>query len=190
MDRKELKSMAKQQITGNIAMYFLASLIAGALISLSGIIVLGPVIISPLLVMGLVYISLDIRNGNGVKLGRIFTAFEDFGRTWCTFFLSELFTFLWTLLFIIPGIIKSLSYSMAPYIIAENPDISASDAIKKSMRMMEGHKGELFVLRLSFIGWILLGLITFGLVYIYVDPYMSLSEVNFYYKIKSEPYND
>ncbi len=101
-------------------------------------------------------------------------------------FLSGLFIGLWTLLLIIPGIIKSYSYAMANYIMAENPEISALDAITKSRKLMDGHKFELFVLDLSFFFWYLLVAITFGLAMIYVGPYMEAAKTNFYLNIKSK----
>ncbi len=202
MNRQEIKLLAKEQIKGNIFMYFVASLIVSVIIgaistlgangsivgsrittniSLSSI---ADVIVAPVLMMGLTYIALDIRNGLGVKIERVFNGFYDFVRVWCTNFLVGLFTILWTLLFIIPGIVKGLGYSMAPYIIAENKDVSATEAIKKSTAMMYGHKWELFVLHLSFIGWYLLVPLTLGLIFIYLSPYIKLAEVNFYDRIK------
>lgn len=183
MDRTALKAMAKEQIRGNVWMFLLCTLIVGALSAvIPGV---ATVIIGPVLAMGLTYVELDIRSGKGVELGRLFDPFHDFGRVWVTNFCIGLFTFLWSLLFFIPGIVKSYSYSMAPYIIAENPDVSATEAITMSRRMMDGHKWELFVLDLSFIGWWLLCCITFGLASIYVAPYMAVTRVNFYDSIKN-----
>ena len=101
-------------------------------------------------------------------------------------FLSALFVLLWSLLFIIPGIIKAYSYSMSTYIMAEDPSISSLDAITKSKEMMKGHKFELFVLDLSFIFWHLLGSITFGFAYIYIFPYIEATKANFYLKLKEK----
>ena len=87
-----------------------------------------------------------------------------------------LFTALWSMLFVIPGIIKGLSYSLTPYILAKYPEVPAKDALKLSMRFMNGRKGELFVLGLSFIGWCILAGLTFGILGIfYVIPYMSIT---------------
>lgn len=91
-----------------------------------------------------------------------------------------LYTFLWSLLFIIPGIIKGLSYSMAPFIAKENPNLTAEEAIQASMKIMDGNKMKLFLLFLGFIGWILLGMITFGIAFLFVTPYMQLAEAAFY----------
>lgn len=94
--------------------------------------------------------------------------------------LQNIFIFLWTLLFIIPGIVASLSYSQAFYILADNDDISALDAIRQSKQMMKGYKGRLFCLELSFIGWALLCVLTFGIGYIFLAPYVQTSFANFH----------
>ncbi len=77
--------------------------------------------------------------------------------------LSTIYIFLWTLLLIIPGIIKSYSYALTPYILVEHPEMSANEAIEESMRLMDGHKFDLFYLQLSFIGWAILSILSLGL---------------------------
>lgn len=94
--------------------------------------------------------------------------------------------FAWTLLFIIPGIIKSFSYAMTPYILYNEPELSAWKAIKKSKAMMKGHKFDLFYLYLSFIGWILLAVLTLGIGLIWLLPYMQCSIAEFYRDVKSQ----
>ena len=87
----------------------------------------------------------------------------------------------------IPGIIKSIAYSMTPYILADCPNVTARDALKLSMRMTAGHKGKLFVLGLSFIGWMLLSAITFYILYIvYTGPYMYATFSGFYLELKEQ----
>ncbi len=98
-----------------------------------------------------------------------------------------LFVFLWALLFIIPGIIKAISYAMTQYILADCPNVKATDALKLSMRMMKGHKWEYFVFGLSFIGWILLSVITLGLAAaFYTEPYMHSSTAQYYLEVRNE----
>lgn len=98
--------------------------------------------------------------------------------------LIALFTLLWSCLFIIPGIIASFAYSQAFYILADNDNISPYEAIKLSREMMRGHKWKLFCLMLSFIGWILLSCITFGIGFIFLQPYMETAYTNFYEYIR------
>lgn len=98
--------------------------------------------------------------------------------------LISIFTFLWSILFIIPGIIAALSYSMAYYIYAENQDKMPMDYINESKQMMKGYKMDLFIFILSFIGWMLLSVVTFGIALIYVIPYVSISEAIYYDELK------
>lgn len=90
------------------------------------------------------------------------------------------FIFLWTLLLIIPGIIAAYRYSMAPYLMAQNPNLGVMEAINMSKKMMMGHKGRLFILELSFIGWAILCVFTLGIGYLWLFPYMNASEAAFY----------
>ena len=93
---------------------------------------------------------------------------------------------LWFLLLIVPGIIKSFSYAMTPFILEENPELSANEAIDRSRAMMKGHKFDLFWLFLSFIGWIILAAIPFGLGFLWLTPYMETSVAAFYEDIKAD----
>jgi len=98
-----------------------------------------------------------------------------------------LWVFLWSLLLIVPGIVKAISYSMTPYILAECPNVPAMEALKLSMRMTEGHKGKLFVAGLSFIGWILLSALTLYILYIvHVGPYMEATFAGYYLELRNE----
>ena len=118
---------------------------------------------------------------NGFKL-----TFRNFWHNVWVCFLMALKVFLWTLLFIIPGIYKALCYSMAPFIAVEHPELSASEAIAMSRRMTKGHVFDLLWLELSFIGWILLGFITLGIGYFWLMPYMTTSVAAFYCDLKAE----
>ena len=102
-----------------------------------------------------------------------------------TMFVKDLYLFLWSLLFVIPGIVKSYSYRMVPYILSENPGISTKEAIDLSREMMDGNKWKAFVLDLSFIGWILLSVLTLGILAIfYVNPYMEATNAELYHALK------
>jgi uncharacterized membrane protein len=101
--------------------------------------------------------------------------------------LQNLFIALWSLLFVIPGIVKAYSYAMTFYILNDNPGMSATDAIKQSRSMMNGHKLDLFLLHLSFIGWILLSVLTFGILAIFLEPYIKAANFAFYENLKKQP---
>ena len=121
--------------------------------------------------------------------GLIASAYKDgnFGKIFVTMFLRDLFRALWTLLFIIPGIVKSYSYRMVPYLLADHPEMSATEIITMSREMMNGHKWNAFVLDLSFIGWHLLATITCGLVGIfYVNPYVQATNAELYMALSTK----
>ena len=116
---------------------------------------------------------------------RPFQAFKDYGRYLGTSLLMTVYVFLWSLLLIIPGIVKGYAYAMTPYIMHEHPELSASECIDCSKKMMKGHKWRLFLLDLSFIGWLLLCVLTLGILTLWVQPWMECSHVSFYEQLKS-----
>ena len=120
-----------------------------------------------------------------VGLGELGYGFKkDYLRVVKTMFLKDLFLVLWSCLFLIPGIIKSYSYRMVPYILAQEPEMGAREAIDRSRAMMDGHKWRAFLLDLSFIGWIFLSAITMGIVGIfYVFPYIEATNAELYYAL-------
>ena len=121
---------------------------------------------------------------NSFKIG-----FSNWAHNVWGMFLMGLFIFLWTLLLIIPGIVKALAYSLVPYILVDKPERSANEAINRSKAMMKGHKFDLFYLYLSFIGWIFLAILTLGIGLLWVIPYMQTSMAAFYLDVKND-YNN
>ena len=109
---------------------------------------------------------------------------ELFSRVLTTTLLYYVYVFLWSLLLLIPGCIKAYSYAMTPYILKDNPEMKNNAAIEESMRMMDGHKLELFLLDLSFIGWAILSLLTCCIGFLWLVPYMNMARVNFYEDLK------
>ena len=101
-------------------------------------------------------------------------------------FLMIIFIMLWSLLLVIPGIIKAYSYAMTPYILEEHPELSANAAIDRSRAMMKGHKFDLFWLQLSFIGWGILAVVTCGIGFFWLAPYMDTAQAAFYRDLKDE----
>ena len=123
------------------------------------------------------------------NVGQVFYGFQGgrYSRTVSIMFRKGLYIFLWSFLLWIPGIIKTYSYMMVPYIIAENSDLDSKRVFKISRKMMRGHKWEAFVLGLSFLGWNLLGAFTGGILNIfYVNPYMYATYAEFYSAVKAE----
>ena len=142
------------------------------------------IIITPAFSLRLIRVYLNVIKGNHPKAGDSFCGFDDFWSAFKVTFLVGLFTFLWSLLFVIPGIIKSFSYSMSTYILAENKGKPALECINESKAMTNGHKMDLFVLGLSFIGWGFLCVITLGIASIWVIPYMQATYTNAYNSLK------
>ena len=119
--------------------------------------------------------------------GEIKNGFSQYARNVGAMLLREIFQVLWTLLFIIPGIVKAYSYRMVPYILAEDPSCGAREAITRSRRMMNGHKWDTFVLDLSFIGWYLLSVLTLGILLIFwVNPYHYNTDAALYEQLRNE----
>ena len=112
--------------------------------------------------------------------------FNNWSRNVGGMLLMTIYTVLWTLCLIVPGIIKSFSYALTPFILNEEPELSADEAIELSMKMMDGHKMELFLLYLSFIGWYLLALLTCGIGFLWLMPYVYTSQAAFYEDVKAE----
>ena len=130
----------------------------------------------------LVYLVKFVRK-EPYELKDLFSQFSKFWPIFALNFLVGLFAFLWSLLFIIPGIIAAISYSMAMLIMVDGEE-DAMECIRKSKAMMKGYKWDYVVFQLSFILWHLLGMITFGLAYIYVGPYLSVAEILYYEDLK------
>ena len=123
-----------------------------------------------------------------VDLENLFDGFRGgrYTRVFCAIFLVNLFTFLWALLLIIPGIMKAFSYALTPYIVMDEPELTARQAITRSCEIMEGRRWKLFCLSLSFIGWGILCILTFGIGILWLVPYMNASVAAFYEDARAE----
>lgn len=184
MNRKELKDRAKQSLTGNWGTVIVGLLIYGIIVSFLSSIGIGSFIIG-LIGVGYIALYLDLLRGKKPTLESSLAAItENIGTKFIATLLVMLYTFLWSLLFIIPGIIKSYSYAMTSYILLDRPELSPTEALKESEKMMDGHKMELFLLDLSFIGWILLSMLTCGILLFYVEPWMMAAKSAFYLELK------
>lgn len=189
--RAQLKDYAKQIIEGRLGILFLCNLVVFVCCMVLNVPVVGiaaAIAFIPCIEYGILYVYYNLTEGMQPSVADIFMPFKEQGfylKVLGTYWLTILFTFLWSLLFFIPGIIKALSYSMAPYIINENRNMTASEAITESRRLMNHHKAELFFLSLSFIGWFLLTSVTFGLVGIYAVPYYQATMAAYYKYIKA-----
>lgn len=144
-----------------------------------------PLILSGPFSVGLAIFSLALSRGEQADMQQLFSGFQKhFGVSVAAYILVGIFVLLWTLLLIIPGIIAAMSYSMTYYIIADENETDPFAAIKKSKKMMDGNKWKLACLSARFIGWMLLCILTFGIGYFWLGPYMNISYAKFYDDLK------
>ena len=174
----ELRAQAREALRGKWPMAAVAALIYSAIAGgLSSIPFIGWI--------GSLLVGL-FRGAEEVDLGVLFAGFQEYSRILSTKLLQAVYTFLWSLLLLIPGIIKYYSYGMTDYILKDEPELCNNAAIERSMAMMEGNKMKLFLLDLSFIGWAILCLFTFGLGFFVLQPYMQVARAAFYEDLKAQ----
>lgn len=183
---RDFRREAWQKLSGNwgtmIAITLVFSLISSVCAGLAYIYVgaIAEIVLIGPLTLGVTIANINLIRKGEVEFTSMFDGFKNFVSALCAYLLVVIFTFLWRLLFVIPGIIKSYSYSMTMYILADHPEMGANDARKASIRLMKGNKWRLFCLQFSFIGWILLSMLTFGILMIWISPYMKAAEAAFY----------
>jgi uncharacterized membrane protein len=186
---RDLMTLARKQLKGMWGLGVGVTIITYAIsIGLSLIPKVGGIInyiITGPFAIGIAMFYLTVtRKQHEPRVGQIFEGFNYFGSGFVAFLLMTIFIILWALLLIIPGIIACLSYSMTYFILAENPQTRGLDAIHKSKEMMKGHRWKLFCLGLRFIGWVILGLLSLGIGFLWITPYFLTSCANFYKDIK------
>ena len=154
----------------------------GGLLSVGVITTLFQIFVGNVLRVGSARFFLESRSiGQAAPIETMLTGFRyEYSKVVLTLFLQQLFITLWSLLFVIPGIVKSYEYRMIPYLLAEDPEITREEAFARSRQLMEGHKMEAFVLDLSFIGWYLLGALCCGIGLYFVTPYVEATYAEFY----------
>lgn len=148
------------------------------LMSMVGLIIGGPIY------FGVAGHFLRLARREPAEFTDLFSGFSLFKTNFLVHILTLIFTILWALLLIVPGIIAAIKYSMAYYIVNDNPELSAMEAINLSKEMMYGHKMRFFEMWLSFLGWFILGVVTMGLGMIYAIPYYRAAKANFYLDLK------
>ena len=186
----ELMSQAKESLSGNWGIAIGTFIVYAILTSvLQFIPFLGPIVgivIGGPFALGIIIFAKNIANGEDAKLEQIFDGFKNFGTALATYLLTAVFVFLWMLLLIIPGIIMGLAYSQAMYIISDDPEIGAYEAISKSRKMMDGFKLKLFGMGLMFFGLSLLCVLTLGIGFFWLMPFASVTMVKFYQDVKAD----
>ncbi|MBR0435069.1 MAG: DUF975 family protein [Lachnospiraceae bacterium] len=183
----EYRRQSKEMLSGKWGIAIGVSVIFAIILTASGTTLVGPLIIGGALTVGYMRFFMRGFRDNELEFGDLFSAFDNnFSSTLFMYLLMNLFIFLWSLLLVIPGIIASYAYSMAPMILADNPEMGGYEALQASKELMRGKKGKLFLLHLSFIGWILLSIPTLGILMLWVAPWMEAATVAFYEDVKGE----
>lgn len=200
MDRVEIKKWAKEKVKGHIWELLVPILVAGILtgftvgqeytmeggtFKVEGGYNLG--IFFYFVQVGLIYFMIKFINDEDHNFKDLFHFANDYVRIFLVNLLQLVFIVLWTLCFIVPGVIKAFAYALVPYLLADDKykDLGYRDILKKSEEMMNGHKMDYFVFCLSFIGWFLLIPLTLGLIAIWFVPYMTTAQVKFLNDIKT-----
>ena len=198
MNLAELRAEARKSLAGNwnwAALLTLLSIVIGVVIRYL-LDDLGQPLID-LLSISLAFTFLDLAD-DGTKENNYFTAlFAAFTRdrilpVFINWLLSTIFICLWSLLLIVPGIIKTLAYSQSQFIVKDMVDsgqeVDATEAISKSRQLMNGHKGEYLLLQLTFIGWAILGCLSLGIGFLWISPYIHVTNAKYYRKLAGDQF--
>lgn len=190
-ENEVLMKMAKESLSGQwglaIGTFIIYFLVVGAIqlpsvffpfTGLLNLIIVGP------MAVGVSYFSLSLSRRQQANVGQIFSGFYNFGNTLGAYLLMVLFVLLWSILLIIPGIIAAFSYSLTFFILAEDTSISPMQALDKSKAMMDGYKAKLFRLYLRFLPWALLCVLTLGIGFFWLIPWIQVTFAKFYDDIK------
>jgi uncharacterized membrane protein len=189
LENLDIMTFARSRLTRNwgvsvatFLVYLVITLGLGAIPIIGWI--AGFIIAGPLLV-GLHGFSLAVTRGNEATVEQLFGGFPFFANGLVAYILALVFTCLWTLLLIVPGIMAALSYSMTFFILADQKELSGLEAIRRSKAMMCGHRWRFSCLLGRFTGWLLLGIITCGIGFLWVGPYIMVSVAKFYEDIRA-----
>lgn len=191
LSRSEIKNRAKTMLGNNIfGQLWMMALVACLIVSaLTGATFVLAILLTGSLSYGLAYIFLGLSRGSGsVNLNNLLNGFTgDFGGTLLIGLMTSIFTALWSLLLVVPGIVKAYAYSMAYYIKVDHPEYDWKQCMDESQRIMRGYKGALFTLDLSFIGWYIVGGLCLGVGILWVVPYHQAARAVFYENLMSKP---
>lgn len=188
---RDLTASARAALSGHWTTAVLAFLLYTVVIVIAQIIpfagiVIGFLVTGPLIVgISGLFLSLFRREEERLSPVRIFDGFNNYLNTFLLYLLYLVFVILWSILLIIPGIVAAFSYAMCYFIMADDPTISPLEAIRQSKAMMRGNRWKLFCLYLRFIGWALLCVVTLGIGYLWLWPYMLTSLAAFYEDLKA-----
>lgn len=183
-DYVAMMRQAKARLAGHWTDAVVATLIYVAILGAASFTYVGSLIIVGPMTLGYVIYLMSLADTSGSDYNLLFVGFHRFAETLVAGLLVTLAASIGFALLIVPGIIVSLGFSMTFFIMADDKDISGIDAMKQSWEMMQGHKWELFCLMIRFIGWYLLCLLTFGIGSLWLQPYVTVTQLNFYRQLR------
>ena len=182
---KDLMKQAREALSGRWGLALGTFILYMLIMAASGTVFIGTLLIGGAFAVGISTFGLSIARKEEARLEMIFSGFKNFGNALILYLLIAIFVFLWTLLLIIPGIIAQISYAMAYFIMSDEPNIGAMDAINKNKKMMYGYKWKYFCLCCRFIGWFILGVLSLGIGFLWIVPYLNISFAEFYEDVKA-----
>lgn len=187
-NNQTLKEHALQSLSGKwsivLITFFFYSLISIGTAFIPGVGNFIGIFINGPLSFGISFFTLRLSKNQPVSISQLFEGFNHFSIALSAAVLVGIYTVLWALLLIVPGIMAAVSYSQIYYILAENPSMSAMEALNESKAMMKGHKARFFGLVLSFAGWFVLALLSAGIGFLWLSPYFNLTLTKFYEDLK------
>jgi len=197
-NRIELKQLAKDQLKGKWGNAVLITFVYAILTGIVGSITrripsLGvfSILLSAPLSIGLLIAYINfVKTSSKLQIEDLFSGFKIYLKALGIYLWNVLWIVLWSMLFLIPGIIKAIAYSQSMYIIADNQNVKVRDAMKTSIKMTQGYKGDIFVMFLSFLGWGLLCILSLGIGFLWLIPYMNTSFTNLFFKLKEMSIKD
>lgn len=196
MGIKEIKQWAKEKVNGKrltilVALIILSALSGYSVVNdkdglLSSLLSIAMSLLLFIVTVGYAKFMLNFVNDKEYNLNQLWSYFGDWKNLATVWIHETIMIFLYFLLLIVPGIIKTISYSLVPYILVDDPNMSSGDVLDLSSKMMNGHKMDYFKLELSFIGWHLLAVLTLGILEIWIAPYQATAMTKFLSEVKSE----
>ena len=194
LENREYMKKAREQLKGKwtnaVLITLLYFIIVGAAGSISKVGWLISLVITGPIMLGYYSFFIGIARNENIKLEILFQYFSRFSQAFVTYILMVIIVLLWTLLLIVPGIIAALGYSQTFFLLTEDENIRGMEAIRESKDMMMGQKWKLFCLFMRFLGWIVLGILSLGIGFLWVGPYIMTSAANFYIDLKNRNQNN
>lgn len=190
MKAKDFRRIANEKVNAQITNSVIVYLLFFALMGISTPTGIGAFILAGPATLGLTIFIIKVSKREKAEIEDTFKGFNTFVPALVLWILQQIFVFLWSLLFIFPGIVKHYAYSMAFFLLEEDKALDPSEALNRSQTMMKGHKWRLFCLDISYIGWLFLCALTFGILFLWVKPKMDLAHYEFFLDLRDRRHTE